>query len=161
MKIAVRDIVLKGLNDQIGPLLSARAAVRRPVHGWLRAIRESTALTQAGVATKLGLSRQSYAALETSEARGAISLNSLQRAADAMDCEVVYFLVPRPGVADTFSALAAHHDPDRAHLVATEHSMSLEGQAVGDLPHPQSAPTAPTAPTRGLAPWPRFRLPAR
>jgi predicted DNA-binding mobile mystery protein A len=147
MKIAVRDIVLKGLNDQIGPLLSARAAVRRPVHGWLRAIRESTALTQAGVATKLGLSRQSYAALETSEARGAISLNSLQRAADAMDCEVVYFLVPRPGVADTFSALATHHDPDRAHLVATEHSMSLEGQAVGDLPHPQSAPTAPTAPT--------------
>ena len=111
MKIAVRDIVLKGLNDQIGPLLSARAAVRRPVHGWLRAIRESTALTQAGLATKLGLSRQSYAALETSEARGAISLNSLQRAAGAMDCEVVYFLVPRPGVADTFSALAAHHEP--------------------------------------------------
>ena len=26
MKIAVRDIVLKGLNDQIGPLLSARAS---------------------------------------------------------------------------------------------------------------------------------------
>jgi len=63
-----------------------------------------------------------------------------------MDCELVYFVVPRAGVADTFTALAAQHDPDRAHLIATEHSMSLEGQAVGDLtpPRPTSPPSPPT-----------------
>ena len=49
------------------PPARTRAAVRRPVHGWLRAVRESVNLTQARLAAKLGLTRQSYAALETSE----------------------------------------------------------------------------------------------
>ena len=73
MKPPIRDIVLRGLDQQISQLQATRAAVRRPVHGWLRAVRESVNLTQASLAKKLGLSRQSYAALETSEARGAIS----------------------------------------------------------------------------------------
>lgn len=147
MKPSVRDILLRGLDQQIAPLAAARTTARRPVHGWLRAIRESAALTQAALATKLGLSRQSYAALETSEARGAISLNSLQRAAEAMDCELVYFVIPRSAVAPSFTALAAHHDPARAHLLATEHSMSLEGQAVGDLSRPPTPPSpTPLAP---------------
>ncbi len=148
MKTAVRDILLKGLDQQIAPLQAARTAARRPIHGWLRAIRESTGLTQSALAAKLGLSRQSYAALETSEARGAISLNSLQRAAEAMDCELVYFAVPRAAVANSFTALAAHYDPDRTHLLATEHSMSLEGQAVGDLTPPRPpSPPSPQPPT--------------
>ena len=146
MNSSVRDIVLRGLDQHIAALQAARTAARRPVHGWLRAIRESTALTQTALAAKLGLTRQSYAALETSEARGAISLSSLQRAAEAMDCELVYFLVPRAAVATSFTALAAHHDPARAHLLATEHSMSLEGQAVGDLTPPRPAPPPSQSP---------------
>ena len=78
-----------------------------------------------------------YRDLESSEARGSISLSSLTRAADAMDCELVYFLVPRDAVAKTFGELALRHDPAMKHLHASEHSMALEGQAVGDLA-PQS-----------------------
>ena len=48
-----------------------------------------------------------------------------------MECEVVYFVVPRVGVAESFAELAARHDPARVHLAATEHLMALEGQAVG------------------------------
>ena len=151
MKAPVRAIVLRGLDQQISSLQAARSAARRPVHGWLRAVRESIALTQSALAEKLDLSRQSYAALETSEARGAISLKSLQRAAEAMDCELVYFVVPRAAVADSFTALAAHHDPDHAHLLATEHSMALEGQALGDLP-PRPTPSASPAPDTAPAP---------
>ena len=62
-----------------------------------------------------------------------ISLKSLQRAAEAMECEVVYFVVPRVGVAESFADLATRHDPARVYLAAPEHSMALEGQAVGDL----------------------------
>lgn len=112
------------------------------MRGWLRAVREGTGATQAGLAAKPGMSRQSFAQLETAETRGAISLKSLQRAAQAMECEVVYFVVPREGVAESFADLAARHDPARVHLAATEHSMALEGQAVGDL-----KPVKPTQPT--------------
>ena len=140
---AIRDIVLKGLDEQVGVLKTARSATRRPVRGWLRAVREGTGATQVRLAAKLGMTRQSYAQLETAEARGAISLKSLQRAAEAMECEVVYFMVPRAAVAETFADLAARHDPERAHLAATEHSMALEGQAVGDLKPLKPAPPGP------------------
>jgi predicted DNA-binding mobile mystery protein A len=129
----VRQIVLKGLEQQLESLKGARSAARRPAHGWLRAVRESVGVSQTSLAQKLGMSRQSYAELEAAEARGAISLKSLQRAAEALDCELVYFVLPRAAVAETFTELARHHDPDRQHLAATEHSMALEGQAVGDL----------------------------
>lgn len=136
---AVRQIVLTGLEQQVEALKGARSAARRPVHGWLRAVRESVDLSQASVAQKLGMSRQAYAELEAAESRGAISLKSLQRAAEALDCELVYFVLPRAAIADTFTQLAHHHDPDRRQLAATEHSMALEGQAVGDL-RPRRAP---------------------
>ena len=143
MNEGIRDIMLKGLDQQVGALKSAQVAARRPVRGWLRAVRESSGATQAGLAAKLGMSRQSYAQLETAEARRAISLKSLQRAAEAMECEVVYFVVPRAGVAESFADLAARHKLARAYLAATEHSMALEGQAVGDLKPVRPAP--PTA----------------
>ena len=41
------------------------------------------------------MKRQSYAQFETAEERGSISMASLRRAAEAMDCELVYFIVPR------------------------------------------------------------------
>src|ERR1035437_10459538 len=143
MKDPVRHIVLKGLEQQIEALKGARSAARRPVHGWLRAVRESIGMSQAGTAKKLGMSRQSYAGLETAEARGSISLKSLQRAAEAMECELVYFVLPRETIAQTFAELAQRHDPNRQHLVATEHSMALEGQAVGDLKPRRMPKTAP------------------
>ena len=133
MKEEIRSIVLKGLDQYVGVLKSVQASVRRPVRGWLRAVRECSGVTQECLATKLGMTRQSYAQLETAEARGVISLKSLQREAEAMECEVVYFVVPRVGVAETFADLATRLDPARVHLAATEHSMALEGQAVGDL----------------------------
>ena len=96
-------------------------------------MRSVLGLSQQDVAKKIATTQQSYAELEAAEQRGAISLKSLQRAAEAMDCELVYFLVPREAVARTFSELAQHHDPAFKHLQATEHSMALENQAVGDL----------------------------
>ncbi len=50
----------------------------------------------------------------------------MKRTAEAMDCELVCFIVPRPSVARSFSDLARVHDPAARHLKATEHSMALE-----------------------------------
>lgn len=69
---------------------------------------------------------------EKAEEREAISLQTLRRAAEAMDCELVYFIVPRG--AKSYADLASKNDPHMKHLRASEHSMALEDQAVGDLP---------------------------
>lgn len=135
----MRAVIRKGLDQRVSALKSAAAIAHRPARGWLRAVREAIGLKQETVAKKVGVSRPSFADLESSEARGSISLSSLTRAADAMDCELVYFLVPRDAVAKTFGELAFRHDPSMKQLHASEHSMALEGQAVGDI-----APKSPS-----------------
>jgi predicted DNA-binding mobile mystery protein A len=133
MKTDIARIVRRGLDQRVSTLKTSYEAAQKPARGWLRAVRGAVALSQDQVARKLGTKRQSYSDLELAEERGSISLNSLQRAAEAMDCEFIYFIVPRTGIADTYSDLARIHDPKFKYLAASEHSMALEGQAVGDL----------------------------
>ncbi len=75
------------------------------------------------------MKRQSYSQFEAAEEKGSISLASLRRAAEAMDCELVYFVVPRAPLATTYSGLSEMHDPAARHRRATEHSISLGGPA--------------------------------
>ena len=96
-------------------------------------------MNRSQVAKQLGVTRQSYTTLEQAEADRSITLKSLDRAAEAMDCEVIYFLVPKQRHGGTFAGLAQDHDPALRQLKKTEHSMALEGQAVGDfLPKPKA-----------------------
>ena len=143
MKNEIQAVLLKGLDEWIPPLREAHAAAKTPARGWLRAIREALGLTQAQVAVRATVKRQSYAQLETAEMRGAISIASLRRAAEAMDCELIYYIVPRESVASTYTELAQANDPTFKHLKATEHSMVLEGQAVGGVKIPQAQKRSP------------------
>ena len=144
MNSEMLQIVREGLDDRIGPLLAARKVAIRPAKGWLRTVRSALDLTQDFVAQKLQIKRQAFAQMEDAEVRGAITLGSLERAANAMDCDLVYFVVPRESSAQTFTELARRLDPAFRHLRASEHSMALEGQGVGDLePAPPPLPSPP------------------
>ncbi|HWA27941.1 MAG TPA: helix-turn-helix domain-containing protein [Lacunisphaera sp.] len=135
MKTRAASIILGGLDERLPTYRPALGNVpRRPTHGWLKAVRTAVGLSQNSVARKMGVTRQAYAQFEASEKSGTISLASIERAAAAMDCEFVYFVVPRESVARTYGELARIHDPAYRHLQASEHSMALENQAVGDLP---------------------------
>lgn len=89
-------------------------------------MREAVGLTQGEVASRMGVKRQSYAQFESAEEADSISLASMRRAAEAMDCELVCFIVPRESVARSYADLAQIHDPSAKHLRATEHSMNLQ-----------------------------------
>jgi hypothetical protein len=49
-----------------------------------------------------------------------------------MDCELVYFVLPREKAARSYVALAGIHDPMSMHMIATDQSMKIEGQAGAD-----------------------------
>jgi transcriptional regulator with XRE-family HTH domain len=92
-------------------------------------VREAVGLTQLDVSSKAGIKRQSYAQFENAEERGSISIASLRRAAEAMDCELVYYVLPRGSVAGSYAGLALSRDPMARHLSATDQSMRIEGQS--------------------------------
>ena len=67
----------------------------RPPVGWLRAIRETLGMTSAALGQRLGITASGVRKLEQAEAADAITLATLRRMAEALDCELHYFLVPR------------------------------------------------------------------
>jgi predicted DNA-binding mobile mystery protein A len=107
-------------------------SVRRPTAGWLKAVRQACNRTVASASERLGISRQAYSQIERREAARTISIESLTKGANALDCDLFYFVLPRKEIADTFSALAEKNDPKAANLRASEHSMMLEGQGVSE-----------------------------
>lgn len=83
--------------EHFGTLRTAGEVAARPPGGWLKSARQAGEASQQQLARKLGTKRQAWAQLEASEAREAISLYSLRRAAEVMGYDLVYFLVPRAG----------------------------------------------------------------
>jgi transcriptional regulator with XRE-family HTH domain len=70
---------------------------KRPTPELLRRVRQVLGLPAAEVARALGVNRSVLFRLEGSEARGTISLRAMSRVAQALDCKVVYALVPNDG----------------------------------------------------------------
>lgn len=90
-KLAARSRLL--LDAQLGAL-PPPAGLAPPIRGWIKAIREALGMTSAQFAARLGVKQPSVVAIEQSEARGSIQLDTLRRAAAALDCTLVYALVP-------------------------------------------------------------------
>ncbi len=86
-------------------------------------------MTQAQLAARLKVSRQSVQDLEKAEAVRRITLGSLDRLAKAMGCRMVYALVPESGSLDSLRVRQAKALAD-ALLEPTEYSMKLEAQGV-------------------------------
>ena len=76
------------LNDDI-------KAARFSQRGWLRKSRESLFLSTKTMAIRLEISQAAYSKYEENEENGRISLATLARAAEAMDCEFVYAIRPK------------------------------------------------------------------
>jgi predicted DNA-binding mobile mystery protein A len=72
-------------------------ALPRPPKGWIRAMREAMGVSAGDVGRILGVSRQLPLQFEKAEADDTITLKSLRSVAHALDCELVYALVPKAG----------------------------------------------------------------
>jgi predicted DNA-binding mobile mystery protein A len=100
-----------------------------PTRGWLRAIRETLGMPRAEVARRLGVTGQAVASIEKSEAEGSIRLDTLRRAAEALDCTLVYALVPRTSLEEIVDQRA--RDVARRRVDRVQHTMLLEDQRGG------------------------------
>jgi predicted DNA-binding mobile mystery protein A len=98
----------------------------RPAGGWLRAIREALGMPQAELARRMHVADTTIGKLEAGELAGTAQLDSLERAADALGCDLVYALVPRVPLELRVEEQA--RTKAIASLAAVEHTMLLEDQ---------------------------------
>lgn len=99
-----------------------------PVRGWIKAVREALGMTTEQLAARVGIKQPTLVAIEQSEAKGSIELATLRRVAAALDCTLVYALVPNRPLEATIRARAAAFL--RKRRAPIEHSMLLEAQSV-------------------------------
>lgn len=99
-----------------------------PAKGWIRAIRNSVGLSAAQLGHMLDVRSQSIDDLERSEAAGTISLETLRRVGRAIDCTLVYALVPNTSLQAMVEQRA--EDLAKAALAGVSHTMALEDQQV-------------------------------
>jgi predicted DNA-binding mobile mystery protein A len=116
----------KNLDSRLKPLQNLR--VTNPPRGWLRAIRQSIGMTTEQLAKRLGVAQPRISALEKAEALGSVTLKTLREAAEALDCELVYALVPRTSLDDMLRRQIERNAT--ADLAGVQHTMRLENQAV-------------------------------
>jgi len=131
MRREFRNLRLKQLDRSLAPYQTVRK-VPRPSRGWIRAVREALGVSSGELARRLGTSRQLPLQLEKGEAEDRITLKSLRAVANALDCDLVYALVPRAASMEELNENRSRADA-RHRVLGVEHSMALENQAVGKL----------------------------
>lgn len=112
---------------QIDRAVTQAIAPPRPPSGWIQAIRTALGMTTRQLAARLEVSQSTLTSLEKSEAEDRITLQSLRKVADALDCDLQYTLVPRMPLKQRVEERAETIARNRVTRVL--HSMRLEDQA--------------------------------
>ena len=126
MRAKDRTTARRQLDKRLDALRSAKFGAQLPSRGWIKAIREALGMTTKQLATRIGVGQSRAVTIEKAEVSGSITVGSLQRAAQALDCEFVYAIVPRTTlesmVENRASALA------KKRIKAARHTVTLEDQ---------------------------------
>ena len=99
---------------------------QRPPRGWTRAIREALGMTTAELGQRMGLTQSRVSQIERSEELGSIRLDTLERAAQALNCQVRYVFVPNEPLEEMVQRQARLRA--QAEVDAVTHTMALEDQ---------------------------------
>lgn len=126
--MALRNTGARRQLDARLETLRPLAGEPRPPRGWIRAIRDALGMSTTELAKRMRVAQTRVSSIERAEADGTIKLDTLRRAADALDCDLVYFLVPRTSLDSAVQTQARRKAAASLRHVA--HNMRLEDQAV-------------------------------
>ncbi|MBM4128305.1 MAG: mobile mystery protein A [Nitrospira sp.] len=124
-----RDLARKHLDKRLAHW-QPTSELACPPRGWIRAIREAIGMTTAQLAKRLNVSQPRVFALEKSEVSGALTLDTISRVAQALDCTFVYAIVPNTSLEDMVKQQA--QKKVAARLARVDHTMKLEAQGLSD-----------------------------
>jgi len=125
-----RGVARAALDRRLAAWHDLGSSAARPRGGWVRAIRDALGMTAADLADRMGVDQSTVTRLEQSERQRTVQLDTLERAADALDCELLYALVPRNPLEETVRAQARRRALEEMRRV--NHTMGLEAQSAED-----------------------------
>ena len=100
----------------------------QPPKGWIRAIRDALGMTAKQLARRLGVAQQAVARIEKDELAGSVTIKTMRRVAESLDCVFVCGFVPRSSLETTLRNQAERIAAKR--LQQASHTMTLEDQVL-------------------------------
>ena len=117
---------LEGSLQRLRPLLN----VTPPAKGYIRAIRNALGMTAKQLASRLGVAQQAVARIERDEPTGSVTIKTMRRVAEGLDCVFVCGFVPRSSLEDSVRTQA--QQLAAKHLARASQTMALENQALSE-----------------------------
>ena len=131
----MKNMVMKQLDQQLSELKSLKS-VQFPMRGWLRPIRDALGMSGPQLARRMSVTKQRISLMEKAEVNGSATLNSMRQAAEALECQFVYAVVPRDSLKATVERQARKlAEKEQAY---TSQTMLLEDQ----MPSPEERAVA-------------------
>lgn len=96
--------------------------------GWIKYTRSVLGMTLKELASLAGLSLPTVAQAEKREAQGKVTLETLNKLANAMECDFVYAFVPKDNISDLLKKKAT--EKARKSILEADVHMALEDQKV-------------------------------
>jgi predicted DNA-binding mobile mystery protein A len=121
----LRSLSLQQLDKTLNPWRSLPSS--RPSGGWLRAVRQALGMTTRQLAKAVGVTQAAVVDAERTEAKGDITLSTLQRYAAGLGCDLTYALVPKRPLQEVVAERAEQIARDE--VSRAKHSMALEDQS--------------------------------
>ncbi|MBU1043273.1 MAG: mobile mystery protein A [Candidatus Omnitrophica bacterium] len=127
MQVNNKQLVIEQLDISLKKFNSAKC-LEQPKSGWIKAIRTALGMTMTQLAKRLEVSTNRVSVIEQSEISGTLTINSMKKIANQLDCTFVYGVVPRQSL--------KHIIKSRAMKVAkkiinnSSHTMFLEKQVL-------------------------------
>ncbi|PCI38580.1 MAG: hypothetical protein COB50_02160 [Thiotrichales bacterium] len=122
-----QNLLLKQMDGKL-ELWNGVSQQLSPAKGWVNLIRTCLGLSSYKLAKLMGVNQARVMKIEKSEQSSAITLKTLERAAEAMNCCVVYGIVPKTTLKNILEKRAKQIAAKR--MSHASYSMGLEAQSV-------------------------------
>lgn len=110
--------------------LHALKLITPPKTGWIRYIRKTLGMTALQLAKRLNVTRRRITKIEEDEMQEALTIKTLKNIANAMECQLVYAIVPKTTIMQTIENQVKKIVTEQ--LTEISHHMNLENQGITD-----------------------------
>ncbi len=122
-----KDLKLKQVDNMIHNLNPTKLTMK-PKTGWLKLVRTALGMSARVLGERVGLSQSRVALIEKGEMDGSITLRTLEKLAEGLGCELIYYLKPQGNSLSGLREIQANKKASTLDLY-TEQQMLLEDQS--------------------------------
>lgn len=126
--MSIKKIVTAQYQNLVNRAAVSTQELFVPKEGWIRTVRKALGMSGAQLARRLGVTRALVSNTERAELSGSVTIKAMQQMATAMNCQLVYAIVPDGTIQDMIRLRA--RKKALTIVESTNKHMALEAQTL-------------------------------